>query len=66
MNEVSEQKEEIISSLILSLRIFPTVVLINSILKNPNWFDILEDHETLTRSPGCIKYCFLLKLLIIL
>ena len=36
MNEVSEQKEEIISSLILSLRIFPTVVSINSILKKPN------------------------------
>ena len=30
-----EQKEEIISSLILSLKIFPTVVSINSILKNP-------------------------------
>ena len=28
------------------------------------WFgNYLEDHETLTRSPGCIKYCFLLKLL---
>ena len=32
----NEQKEEITSSLILSLRIFPIVVSINSILKNPN------------------------------